>query len=131
MVYYRRGRDCLVIPYIFLERIDIFMKKENEFQASLIKEIKERFPGAIVLKNDPNYIQGMPDLTVLHSDGWAMLEVKRSKDAPHQPNQDYYISKANEMQYGSFVYPENKEEVLNGIQKSFEYQRGRSRLSRG
>lgn len=107
------------------------MKKENEFQASLIKEIKERFPGVIVLKNDPNYIQGMPDLTVLHSDGWAMLEVKRSKDAPHQPNQDYYISKANEMQYGSFVHPENKEEVLNGIQKSFEYQRGRSRLSRG
>ena len=51
------------------------MKKENEFQASLIKEIKERFPGAIVLKNDPNYIQGMPVLTVLHSDGWAMLEV--------------------------------------------------------
>ena len=106
------------------------MKKENEFQASLIKEIKERFPGAIVLKNDPNYIQGIPDLTVLHSDGWAMLEVKRNKDASHQPNQDYYISKANEMQYASFVYPENKEEVLNGIQKSFECQRGRSRLSR-
>lgn len=107
------------------------MKKENQFQASLIKEIKERFPGAIVLKNDPNYIQGIPDLTVLHEDGWALLEVKRDANASHQPNQDYYISKANEMQFGSFVYPENKEEVLNGIQESFEHQRGRSRIFRG
>ena len=72
------------------------MKKENEFQASLIKEIKERFPGAIVLKNDPNYIQGMPDLTVLHSDGWAMLEVKRSKDASHQPN---HCPSSNQLPY--------------------------------
>lgn len=107
------------------------MKKENQFQASLIKEIKERFPGAIVLKNDPNYIQGIPDLTVLHEDGWALLEVKRDANASHQPNQDHYISKANEMQFGSFVYPENKEEVLNGIQESFEHQRGRSRIFRG
>ena len=95
------------------------MKKENEFQASLIKEIKERFPGAIVLKNDPNYIQGMPDLTVLHSDGWAMLEVKRSKDASHQPNQDYYISMLNSMSYANFVYPENVEEVLNDMEHTF------------
>lgn len=107
------------------------MRKENQFQASLIKEIKTRFPGAIVLKNDPNYIQGIPDLVVLHDDGWALLEVKRDANAPHQPNQDHYISKANEMQFGSFVYPENKEEVLNGIQESFEHQRGRSRISRG
>lgn len=39
--------------------------KENKFQADLVKEIKKRFPGAIVLKNDANYLQGIPDLTVL------------------------------------------------------------------
>ena len=37
---------------------------ENKFQAKLIKEIKEEFPGCIVLKNDPTYIQGVPDLLV-------------------------------------------------------------------
>ena len=31
---------------------------ENKFQANLIKELKERFPGCIVMKNDPTYIQG-------------------------------------------------------------------------
>ena len=37
---------------------------ENKFQANLIKELKERFPGCIVMKNDPTYIQGIPDLLV-------------------------------------------------------------------
>ena len=93
-------------------------KKENAFQSQLIKEIKALLPGCLVLKNDPNYIQGIPDLTILHGDKWAMLEVKREKAARHQPNQDYYVGKLNEMSYSSFVYPENKEEVLHGLQQA-------------
>lgn len=29
--------------------------RENKFQSKLIQEIKERFPGCIVLKNDANW----------------------------------------------------------------------------
>lgn len=47
---------------------------ENKFQANLIKELKERFPGCIVMKSDSSYIQGIPDLLVLHNDKWASLE---------------------------------------------------------
>lgn len=94
--------------------------KENAFQSKLIKEIKERLPGAIVLKNDPNYKQGIPDLTVFYKDKWAVLECKKSENEKHQPNQDYYISEMNKMSFGRFIYPENKEEVLNEIQRSFE-----------
>ena len=95
-------------------------KRENEFQAKLIKEIEGRFPGCIVLKNDPNYIQGIPDLMVLHKNKWAALECKKEEDAKKQPNQPYYISKMNEMSYASFIYPENKETVLNELQQTFE-----------
>ena len=63
---------------------------ENKFQANLIKELKERFPGCIVMKNDPTYIQGIPDLLVLHKDKWASLECKKSAGAKKQPNQEYY-----------------------------------------
>ena len=94
-------------------------KKENEFQAGLIKEIKTRFPGAVVLKNDANYIQGIPDLTVLYKDRWAMLECKRSADASKRPNQEYYIGKLDEMSFASFVSPDNKEEILNEMERSF------------
>lgn len=77
------------------------------------------FPGCIVLKNDPNYIQGIPDLSIFWNDKWAMLEVKKEADAPHQPNQDYYVNKANNMSFSRFIYPENKGEVLRELQQSF------------
>ena len=93
--------------------------KENKFQSSLIKEIKERLPGCMVLKNDPTYIQGIPDLTILYKDKWATLECKKSKNATHQYNQDDYVRTMNDMSFSSFIYPENKEEVLDELQTIF------------
>ena len=89
------------------------MKKESAFQARLIKEIKDRLPGCYVTKQDAGYIQGIPDLLVLYKKRWATLECKRSEDSPHQPNQDYHVRKMNEMSFSRFIFPENKEEVLD------------------
>jgi hypothetical protein len=99
------------------------MKKENEFQSDLIKELKKIFPGCVVLKNDSSYCQGIPDWLVLYNDRWAMLECKRSSDANHQPNQDYYIEKLDGMSFASFIYPENKGEVLDAMERSFKVRR--------
>ena len=93
---------------------------ESKFQANLIKEIKEQFPGCIVMKNDSSYIQGIPDLLVLHNNKWASLEVKQSSKARKQPNQDYYVDRMNKMSYASFVYPENREDVLNELREALE-----------
>lgn len=102
--------------------------KESEFQSELIKELKREFPGCMVLKNDPNYIQGIPDLIILYKDKWAVLECKKEENSPHQPNQDYYISLMNGMSFAKFIYPENKEEILDELQRSFRVRRT-SRLS--
>lgn len=99
------------------------MKRENQFQSALIKELKIIFPGCIVLKNDSSYCQGIPDLLVLYQDKWAMLECKRSASSSHRPNQDYYIQKLGEMSYANFISPENKEEVLNELQQTFQSKR--------
>lgn len=93
--------------------------RENQFQSILIKELEARFPDCIVLKNDPNYIQGVPDLIILYKDRWAALECKKSANAPRRPNQDYYIDAMNEMSFASIIFPENKEEVLNDLERSF------------
>ena len=103
--------------------------RESRFQKLLIDEIKERLPGCIVIKNDPNYIQGIPDLLVLYKNRWAALEVKRGAYEHHQPNQDYYISVMDEMSYASFIYPENKEDVLDEMEQSLRIKRRRSRIS--
>jgi hypothetical protein len=97
--------------------------RENSFQAKLIREIKDLFPGCMVLKNDTGYIQGIPDLTILHGKNWAILECKKSKTAPAQPNQPEYVELLNNMSYSRFIYPENKEEVLNELQRAFGVKR--------
>ena len=94
--------------------------KESKFQADLKKELKERFPGCIVTKLDSGDIQGIPDLLVLYKNKWASLEVKKSATASKRPNQNYYVEKMNEMSFSRFIFPENKEEVLNELHKTFE-----------
>ena len=110
---------CFTTSLFISEKWRPFMKRENKFQADLIRTIKTRFPDSIVLKNDPNYIQGIPDLLVLHGDKWAALECKRSEKSPRQPNQDHYIQTMDSMSCAKFVYPENVEEVLDELQQTF------------
>ena len=97
----------------------VVISLESKFQAELIKKLKKMFPGCIVLKNDPNYIQGVPDLTIFYKNKWATLEVKKSEKASHRPNQQYYVDLMKEMSYSAFIYPENKEEVLHELQLAF------------
>lgn len=92
--------------------------RENQFQSKLIKRIKKELPGSMVLKNDPTYLQGVPDLIVLYGSKWGMLECKRSATASHQPNQDYYVDKLGAMSFASFICPENEKEVLDGLYKA-------------
>ena len=96
------------------------MKKESNFQAELKKELKKMFPGCIVTKLDSSDIQGIPDLLVLYKNKWATLENKRSKNSPKRPNQEYYVEKMNDMSFSRFIYPENKDEVLNELKDIFD-----------
>ncbi len=96
---------------------------ESGFQAKLIKELKKRFEGCIVIKNDPDYIQGIPDLLVLYEDKWAALEVKRDeaemRKSQSRGNQPYYVKRMNEMSFAHYIYPENKKEVLDELEHAF------------
>lgn len=94
--------------------------RENKFQANLIKEIKNKLPNCMVMKNDSSYIQGIPDLIVLNGDKWATLENKRNANAIKQPNQEYYVNKMNEMSFSRFIFPENQDEVLKELYEYLE-----------
>lgn len=101
---------------------------ESKFQSALIKELKQKYKGCVILKNDPEYIQGVPDLLILYKNKWAALECKRSQNSPQQPNQDYYVDVLDDMSFARFVCPENKEEVLDELQHAFR-PRGSARIS--
>lgn len=91
---------------------------ESGFQDKLRDELKNLFPGCMIFKMDQ--IQGIPDLLVLYKNMWATLECKKSARAKRRPNQEYYVGLMNEMSFSRFIYPENKEEVLNDLQKTFQ-----------
>lgn len=94
---------------------------ENRFKTNLAKELKSLFPGCMVLHLDPNEMQGIPDMLVLHNDKWAALEGKKTINAPHRPNQDYYVDVMNRMSFAAFIYPENKDEVLDELYEYFTH----------
>lgn len=93
--------------------------KESKFQSQLIKKLKNMFPGCVIMKNDSGYYPGIPDLTILYKNCWAMLEVKTSIKAKEQPNQQYYVEKLDDLSFAAFIFPENEEEVLNELQDTF------------
>jgi hypothetical protein len=93
--------------------------KESKFQARLIRELRVMFDGCVILKNDANYLQGIPDLTIFYQNRWAILECKDSEDEPFEPNQEYYIDMLNSMSFAAVIYPENKEHVLRELQRAF------------
>ncbi len=102
--------------------------RESDYQARLIKDLYELFPGCIVLKNDSDYLQGVPDLLILWRDRWAMLEVKPRERAPTQANQKYYVDLMNDMSFAAFIHPDNEEEVLYALHQAFRTRR-QARLS--
>lgn len=97
--------------------------KESDFQHDTIEEIEARLPGCFVLKNDSRYCQGVPDFLILYKDRWATLEFKKSKRARVQPNQPYYVEMMNDMSFSAFIFPENKEEVLDDLERSLKRHR--------
>ena len=92
---------------------------ENKFKTKLKKEIQEMLPGCMIMHLDPTEIQGIPDLIILFEDRWAVLEGKKNAKASHRPNQDYYVDLMDRMSFAAFIYPENKDEVLDDLYQYF------------
>lgn len=103
--------------------------RESRFQQELREDLEQLLPGCMIFKLDPNlYGQGIPDLLVLYKNFWIALECKAHSKAPTQPNQNWYIDTMNEMSYAAFIYPENREEILDEIRSTFRTRRS-ARLS--
>ena len=95
---------------------------ESDFQASVIKKIYKRIPGCVIMKNDAQYRQGFPDLTIYHRSEYAILEFKADSNSDYQPNQEDYLRAFGRYTFAKRISPENEEEVLNGLCQFFGIQ---------
>lgn len=94
-------------------------QSEAQYQSRVIKKIKKRFDGCVVLKNDSGYQQGIPDWTILYGPYWATLEIKASEKSARQPNQEYFVTQLDRMSFSAFIFPENEEEVFSALEQAF------------
>jgi len=94
---------------------------ERDYQRELIPRIKGLFTKGEceVLKNNSGYRQGIPDLSIYLPGFWAWLEVKPSRDADQEPNQEWYVNWANRIAFGAFIFPENEKEVLSDLEQAY------------
>ena len=107
-------------PMIFASIGDTMANRESDLQSRVVRKLRERLPGAQIFKGDTRYQQGTPDLIILYEDRWAILEVKRSRNASKQPNQEFYVDKLNDMSYAAFIFPENEEDILHEVQRALQ-----------
>lgn len=93
---------------------------ESDYKPRLHRRIQRMFPGCVIIINDEQLFPGIPDTLILYGNMWAMLEVKRSANARRRPNQPYWVEEFDKMSFAAFICPENEEEVLSDLQRSFE-----------
>ena len=96
------------------------MTPEGNFKTKLQNELRDMFPGCVIMKNDAQCIQGIPDMLILYKTHWAMLETKAYTKAKKEPNQPYWVHKLDAMSFAAFISPENKKEVLRDLQRAFQ-----------
>jgi hypothetical protein len=102
---------------------------ESDFKARVVKHIREELlPGCILTMGNSASLQGIPDVFIVYHDKWAMLEFKKTANAVHQPNQDYYVDMLNDWSFAAFIFPENAEDVLHALEQALRPRR-KARLS--
>ena len=95
---------------------------ESDYQANVIKTIYQLIPGCVIMKNDAQYRQGFPDITIYYRSRYAILEFKVDGDADYQPNQEDYLRIFGKYTFAKRIDPENEEDVLNGLCQFFGIQ---------
>lgn len=99
---------------------------ESDFKPQFHDRLEYLFPGCVLLKQDAELQQGIPDTLMLYKDMWAAFEVKRRQPRSmrdFQPNQPWWLERLNSMSYAACVYPENVEEVIHDLELLFSTRR--------
>jgi len=92
---------------------------ESKLKADFKREVKRRL-SYLKMYEPKTHTRSSPDLIILGPGAiWWAGEFKKDRDADEQPNQLREIEELNRMGYAEFVYPDNFEEVLRGLEDLF------------
>ena len=93
------------------------MVLERDFQKKFISDLRKLGYKCFKQQMNATTRVGTPDLFVFNEGWWGWIEFKKSKNAKKRPGQQENIDWANANSWGSFVYPENRDEVYNYLKE--------------
>lgn len=93
------------------------MVLEKDFQKKFISDLRKLGYKCFKQQMNATTKVGTPDLFIFKEGFWGWIEFKKSKNAKKRPGQQQNIDWANENSWGTFCYPENRDEVYNYLKE--------------
>lgn len=93
------------------------MALEKDFQSKFLSDLRKLGYKCFKQQMNSTTRAGTPDAFIFIEGWWGWLEFKKSKNAKKRPGQQENVDWANANGYGSFVYPENRDEVYNYLKE--------------
>lgn len=93
------------------------MTLEKDFQKKFISDLRKLGYKCYKQQMNATTRAGTPDCIILKEGFWGMIEFKKSKNAKKRPGQQENIDWANENSWGTFCYPENRDEVYKYLKE--------------
>lgn len=86
-----------------LTKVDL----EKKLQGEILKFLRSK--GCFVMKTTPGggIPAGTADIFFCKEGFYGWIEVKKAKNAPHQPGQDAFIAKMGDWSWATFANPSN------------------------
>ena len=93
------------------------MARESTLQSKFLSELRKM--GYKCFKQQMNATTriGTPDAFIFKEGFWGWIEFKQHKNSKARPGQKENVAWAQENSWGSFVYEENKAEVLKYLKE--------------
>lgn len=93
------------------------MARESKLQSDFLKDLRKLGYRCYKQQMNATTRAGTPDAFIFKEGFWGWIEFKAHKNSKARPGQKENVAWANENSWGSFVYEENRAEVLKYLKE--------------
>jgi hypothetical protein len=93
------------------------MAREADLQSKFLSSLRKLGYKCFKQQMNATTRAGTPDAFIFKEGFWGWIEFKQHKNSKARPGQKENVEWAKENSWGSFVYAENKDEVLKELKE--------------
>lgn len=93
------------------------MVRESKIQSDFFKDLRKLGYKCYKQQMNATTRAGTPDAFIFKEGFWGWIEFKAHRNSTARPGQKENVAWAKENSWGSFVYAENKDEILKELKE--------------